>query len=420
MSTSRAQPLSRGRRLSIWALVVVGAIVLALAVISGWIRLVALDDTVWTNSSGQLLESAAVRSAVASYAVDALYSSDQATARLEQRLPPRFKPLAPQIAGALQSVVFRVTEQALARPRVQALWREANKRAHTQLVDVLEGHSDRLKITNGAVVLDLAPVVGDIASRLGLGANVTRALEGRLEPIVLVRAKQLSTAQKIVRILKPLSLVLLLVGLALWAVAIALAHGMRRVIVRRQSWSLIVIGVFILVALSIGGGYLIDSIVKTQSIRPAARDVFAIYTSILHDSSISLIVVGAVGVLWAWLSGPARRAVWVRQRSGPVARDHAALLHGGLALVLVILVVWGPVGHNTRVITTLILIALAFTALETWRRQTVRELAAAGTAEDAAAEETRLAELGRLAELYDRGALTDEEYAAAKANLRTA
>jgi type II secretory pathway component PulM len=103
-----------------------------------------------------------------------------------------------------------------------------------------------------------------------------------------------------------------------------------------------------------------------------------------------------------------------------VARDHAALLHGGLALVLVILVVWGPVGHNTRVITTLILIALAFTALETWRRQTVRELAAAGTAEDAAAEETRLAELGRLAELYDRGALTDEEYAAAKANLRTA
>jgi hypothetical protein len=420
MSAPRTQPLSRHRRLTVWVLVVLGAIVLALSVLSGWIRLVALDNSVWTDSSSQLLESAAVRSAVASYAVDALYSSDQATARLEQRLPPRFKPLAPQIAGALQQVVFRVTEQALARPRVQALWRTANDRAHKQLVDVLEGHSDRLKITNGAVVLDLAPVIGDIASRLGLGSSVQQSLEGRIKPIVLVKAKQLSTAQRIVRILKPLSLILLLVGLALWIGAVALGGGMRRVVVRRQSWSLVVIGVVFLVALSIGGGYLIDSIVKTVSIRPAAHDVWSIYTSILHDASISLIVVGAIGVLWAWLSGPATRAIWVRQRVGPTARDHAALLHGGLALVLVILLVWGPVGHNTRVITTLILVALAFTGMETWRRQTVRELTASGAAEDSAAEEARLAELGRLAELYDRGALTDEEYAAAKANWRTA
>jgi putative oligomerization/nucleic acid binding protein len=420
MSAPRAQPLSRHRRLAVWVLVVLGAIVIALAVLSGWIRLVALDDDVWTNSSGQLLESAAVRAAVANYTVDALYSSDRATARLERTLPPRFKPLAPQIAGALQQVVFRTTEQALSRPRVQALWRTANRRAHEQLVAALEGHSEQLKITNDAVVLDLAPVIGNIASRLGLGANVTKSLEGRLKPIVLVEAKQLTTAQRLVKVLRVLSLALLLLGLALWACAVGLAGGMRRVTVRRASVSLVVVGIVFLVVLSVGGDYIVSSLVKTQSIRPAASDVWSIYTEILHDVSITLIVIGVVGILWAWLSGPAARAVWVRRRSGPFARDHAALLHGGLGLVLVILLVWGPAGHNTRLITTLILVALAFTGLETWRRQTVRELAAAGTVEDTAAEEARLAELGRLAELYDRGALTDEEYAAAKANWRVA
>ncbi|HEY1366459.1 MAG TPA: SHOCT domain-containing protein [Gaiellaceae bacterium] len=420
MSAPRTQPLSRHRRLAVWVLVVLGAIVLALSVLSGWIRLVALDDDVWTNSSGQLLESAAVRSAVATYTVDALYSSDRATARLEQRLPNNLKPLAPQIAGALQQVVYRVTEQALSRPRVQALWREANRRAHTQLVAALEGHSDQLKITNNEVQLDLAPVIGNIAASLGLGANVTKSLEGRIQPIVLVKAKQLSSVQRLVRVLRAASLALFLVALALWAGAVYLAGGMRRVTVRRAAVSLVITGVVFLLVLSVGGGYVVNSLVKTQSVRPAARDVWSIYTSVLHDASISLIVIGVVGIAWAWLSGPAARAVWVRRRVGPFARDHAWLLHGALALVLVILVVWGPVGHNTRVITTLILIALAFTALETWRRQTVRELAASDDADSAAAEEARLAELGRLAELYDRGALTDEEYAAAKANWRTA
>ena len=53
----------------------------------------------------------------------------------------------------MQQVGYDAAAAALARPRVQELWQEANRAAHEQLVALLEGETERVQRTDGAVVL---------------------------------------------------------------------------------------------------------------------------------------------------------------------------------------------------------------------------------------------------------------------------
>jgi Short C-terminal domain len=145
-------------------------------------------------------------------------------------------------------------------------------------------------------------------------------------------------------------------------------------------------------------------------------------------------VVGVLGVAAAWLIGPGRRATTLRRGLAPTFRDRPVLVHGVLAAVILLLLLWGPVGTPRRFISVLIVTALAFAGLEVLRRQTVREFPDAvrgeggllarlrrrgePTGREAVAAGT-VDRLERLAALHERGALTDEEYEAEKALLLT-
>ena len=79
--------------------------------------------------------------------------------KIQQALPPKGAALAPVIAGALQNVAVQAADRILETPRAQALWEEANRRAHTRLIQVLEGKDTGTVQTTqkGEVVLDLSP-----------------------------------------------------------------------------------------------------------------------------------------------------------------------------------------------------------------------------------------------------------------------
>ena len=125
-----------------------------------------------------------------------------------------------------------------------------------------------------------------------------------------------------------------------------------------------------------------------------------------------------------------RRATAVRLWLAPTFRDRPVLVHAVLAIVILLLLVWGPIGTPRRLLSLVVVMALAFAGLELLRRQTVREFPDAvrgqggffarlrGRGESAAAAGT-VDRLERLAALHDRGALTDEEYEAEKALLLT-
>jgi Short C-terminal domain len=430
-----AAPRDGRHRLLVPALVLVGAVCILVSTVSVWVRDAALDTDTWVSQSSQLLESDNVRQALSVYLVDQAYSATDAEARLEAALPPQLKPLAAPAAAELQGLAYDTASAALERPAVQDLWLAENRLAHQQLVALLEGDTTRVKLTNDAVVLDVDALVANVAARVGAGAEATQAVQERVEPIVIMQADQLDALQKAVRWIKALSFWPLLIGLGLWAGAVYLAAGRRRETIRALSISLVVLGLLLLVAVRLGGDALVDALVKTDAVKPAAHDVWTIFTGLLADSAVAGIAVGLIALVSIWVAGPSARATSLRRWLAPTFRDRVELVYAVLAGVVLVLLLWGPVGMPRRLVTLVIVIALAFIGFEVLRRQTLREFpeAAHGDLSFRAAvggapasnppppPETvstdAVDRLERLASLHDRGALTDEEYQAEKALL---
>src|ERR1044071_4021451 len=161
-----------------WVLVVVAAVIGLVSALNVWVKRQALSTDNWTNASSQLLENDKIRGALSVYLVNQLYQNSTVTQRLDQRLPPALDPLAPQISLGLQQFAVRATDELLARPRVQQLWKEANRRAHKLFIAVLDGKKEILVSSGGNVVLDLQPILKQLAEETGLDSR----LEGRLPP----------------------------------------------------------------------------------------------------------------------------------------------------------------------------------------------------------------------------------------------
>ena len=118
---------SRRRRAGVLALIVFGALCIFISTLSLWIRDVALDPDEWANTSSQVLQSEDVRNVLSVYIVDQTFAASDAEARLEETLPERLKPLAGPLSAQLRGVAYDAVARALERPRVQELWRSANR-----------------------------------------------------------------------------------------------------------------------------------------------------------------------------------------------------------------------------------------------------------------------------------------------------
>ena len=205
-------------------------------------------------------------------------------------------------------------------------------------------------------------------------------------------------------------------------------------------WCFVGIGLLVLIARRVLGNYIVDALVKQSANRPAAHDVWTISTTLLYDIGAALIVYGLVIVVCAWLAGRTHPARALRRALAPTLHSRPALYYIGVYIALLLLILWGPTPATRQlpyIIGFIVLLAVGVTAL---RRQTAREFpdaqpedslhlvrawraegrqpaAPAATSAPAAANGGRIGELERLAQLHDRGALTDTEFATEKAAL---
>jgi hypothetical protein len=220
------------------AILVVATLLGLVSVLSIWVKRQALETDTWTATSTKLLENDDVNAALSAYMVEALYENVDVQAELEGALPTPAKPLAGPAAAGLRQLAGDIASEALTRPRVQALWSEANRNAHALFLEVIEGGGETLSTNGGAVTLDL----GTIVERLGtqLGVAVADKVPPEAAEIQLLESDQLSTAQEAVNALKGLSLILPLITLALYALAVYLerpaAYGAAALIVLLLLW----------------------------------------------------------------------------------------------------------------------------------------------------------------------------------------
>lgn len=462
-------PAPPSRRWLVEAILAFAVVLSVFAVLAVWINRQLLDTTSWTNTSSQLLADPKIQSAVGGVLVNELFSSVDISAKVKSVLPSQAAELAAPATAGLRALAVQVAPQVLSSATVQNAWRQANRTAQQELLRILDGGSKTVSTSGGVVALQLHPLLTQLASQLGLQehlASVQSKLQGApstaartavkeklgvtLPPlsgrIVILRSSQLKTAQNIAKAIKGFALLLPAIAIGLFLLALWLADGWRRVAVRSIGWCLIAIGVIVVLARRLIGDSIVDSLVTVPSNKPAAHQAYAIGTSLLYDAAIALITYGVVVVIAAWIAGGTRPAVALRRALAPPLRDHAAYAYSATALALLLVVLWGPFASTRRplpIIGIAVLLALGMHALrqltarefpaaragdivrsiQSWfseRRRTVLS-AIAGVRPEAAdgGVDAHVADLERLADLYHRGDLTDEEFRAHKASLLT-
>lgn len=421
--------LSRRRRTLIWALIVVASVLGLVSVLTSWVQRQMLDNQAWRKASTQVIQNANVQAAVSTYAVNQLYAQVDVERALERRLPENLKHLAAPLSTALRQPMTNAAEFIVARPRFQQVWVGTTTIAHDKLVNVLENKTGYgISTGNGAVTVNLHGLIEQLGGELGISSSVLAKVPAKAGVITVMRSNQLAAAQKGVRIVKVLSAWLLLVVLGMFALAVYLARGARRATLRNVGWAFVVVGVVVLIIRRVVGNYAVDAL-GSPSYRGTVRDVWLIGSSVLGDIGVASVIYGLVTVAATALGGPTSFARALRRRIAPVLDRHVALVASGLAVVFLLLVVWGPTYALRTWWGILLLAALTAVGLVALRRQVQAEVAAGG--QDATLDRSLIdrlptrrftegstdspaEELARLADLHDEGVLSDDEFARAK------
>jgi hypothetical protein len=367
-----AAPTSRRRPLGI-ALVALATVLAYIAILAIWADRQILDTNHWTRASSEMLERPVVRAQVADYLVDQLYANVDVQSEIRQALPERAQPLAGPAAGALRNLVERGANEILSRPRAQQAWEDANRNAHALLLKVLEGGGPVLSTTNGVVVLDLKQLLAELEARTGIGGRVADRLPADSAQIEILRSDQLELAQDAFTALGALPIIAVVLSLALFGLALAVAPGWRRQATRGYGIGLVAAGVAALASASYGGDAIVNSLVTTQAGLPAAREIWGISTTLLEQAAGAAIGYGLALILGVWLAGPTRPAATVRRVAAPYLREPAIAWTAFAAVVAVVVLWWAPTPATRNPVTAALLVLLFGLGFEALRRLTARE-----------------------------------------------
>lgn len=423
-------------RVLVPTLLVVGTLVAFLTVFSVWVNRQALNTDNWTNTSTKLLENKQIDEQLATFMVNQLYANVDVEAELAKALPPQAKALAGPAAGGLRQLAQQVAERALAAPRFQALWAEANRSAHEALLKILDGGGSFASTGEGEVTLHLGTLVSEVGKQAGLPEAVVEKVPPDVGNLTVLRSEQISTAQKVAKLVRRLPVVLFLLLTLLYGGALYLARDRRREALRSVGFGFAVAGVLALLLRGVAGNAITGSLASTAAVEPAAEAAWEIGTSLLVTVAWSAIAFGILLILGAWLAGSTAPARALRREAAPYFRERRAAAYAVAAGIWVLLIAWAPIAAFGKPLGILVFAALFALGTELLRRQVLAEFPEAQmrplSARLTAALRSRhqgvdgrgqngassiadpLARIERLNNLRQEGALTESEFESQK------
>jgi uncharacterized protein (TIGR03382 family) len=326
---------------------VAAALIGAVAIASIWANQQLLDTQSWVSVSGRMLESHQIRHRVA------VFLGDELVAETEAQLA------AVGEGGAVEAVVPRLrgqsaglAERAMATPQFKVVWLRANRTGHRALLRVLDEKGGAHK-RDATVALNLTPALRELADTVGdsslarqlgvadLGAFVTPGA-GRIE---VLEAGELNHAQDVVRTIRHVPVPATIAVLVLFALALLLGRRRLSGAFIGVGLALIAAGALALLARALAGHQIVDQLLGRSADRAAAEAAWRIATSTLVDLSTAAIGLGALIVLFAFLSGPSASAASARRPLAPLVRTPLARLWTllGAVLIFVALLIWSPI-----------------------------------------------------------------------------
>ena len=213
-----------------------------LAILAIWVDRQALNTDNWTQASSQMLENPTVRNRVAEYMVEQLYANVDVQAEIRAALPrARSAARGPGRGRCAQLRRARGQGGALAPARPGGVGGRQPGRARAFGPDP-RGRWPGRQTTGGVVVLDLKQLITELEARTGIGGRVVSRLPADAAQVTVLRSDQLELAQDAFTVLDALPIVSVVLSLALFAIALAVAPGWRRQAVRGFGFGLVAAG----------------------------------------------------------------------------------------------------------------------------------------------------------------------------------
>lgn len=435
---------SRLRRVLAWVLLVLAAILTFGVAIDVWVKEQLLSTPRWVETSDKILADPRIQATLATYLVDEVYANVDVADAIGDRLPDDLKGLAGPLAGALRSPATMGVERLLASSQIQSIWKEVNTAAHKTLVAVLEDKMPAGSSKDGKVTIDLGDLVKRVATQLGLPSAVIDRIPADAGQVTIFESDQLALIQRSVAIANVLGPILIVVVVVMYAAAVWLAVGRRVRTLRNAGWSLVIVGAVIVILRRVLGNYVTSKITSPQY-GPTGDLIWAVVTKFLWSTGWLLIGWGFFIVLGMVLVGPSRAAHAIRRFTAPFVNAEPAVFWVGVG-VLYLAIVWLVPTPALQVWWSVLLVAAAGAAyLGVLRRRSRGEFPDVGLHIDGLGDRASeawgdvtgfgrslasrlrrhpgggaadpVAQLQGLAELHRSGALSDDEFAAAKSKL---
>ncbi len=328
-------------------------------------------------------------SAAVSKQINVKHLTNQLAAQLKHSGLPRLGSLLSTFSGAIASgvngFIHSIVAKIISSTPVQRLWVQGNRIIHHQLVLALSGKKSAITVSNGQVVLGLAPFIDQVKHNLAArGLTIVEKLPTINPTLPLFSAKYLVKAQTLYRVLTALKWVLPILALACFAAGIYIARRHRRAVVAvglGLAGSMLVLAG----ALAIGRTLYLNNLPGTIP-ADAAAIAFDTIVRFIRQGLRVLLVLGLVVAIASFFTGPSVMAVRTRQAfksafaairgtgerahitTGPVGRwvykYRTALRIGAVAIAALVLVFWGiPTGLTVLVIAIALVVALGIIEL---------------------------------------------------------
>jgi hypothetical protein len=369
-----------------------------------WVDRTVYDTDTFVSTTDNVLDDEDVQQVIAQRFSDQLFVSADVESRLQTELPDGLKFLALPLANAVREFLQNATLRFLERQPFEDVRTAALERTHAQLIDVIEGRSDAVSTEGGELVIDLRPVLEQVAQDVtnrdvelpqeggGTEAEIPEDVLNRLPPRVRERLERTGDDGLLTRLQLPEDAGRLVIQDAsiAWAyniarygndivyaiVVVTLACYAGAILIARDRRSTIRTAGFILAASGIVSLAIVLPL--TQVARnfaehdDAATSVVDILTAGYKQQSLVMIGAGFGIAAVAALFGGSPVAVAVRSSFRPradapslaeLARERVGMLRvAGLVAAAVALVVW-PDPTARVYVTTLVLLGLYLGAL---------------------------------------------------------
>jgi hypothetical protein len=383
----------RGARATRWSaatvFLVIGCLLLPLAAVALFARTVVFDSDRYVETIAPLARDPAVRNAVADRITAAVFTAlnvDGLTGRaidglVRQGAPAEIVALRGPMVNGVRTFARTQVHNVVSSELFAQAWQQANQAAHGGLVAALRGNQGgTVEVLNGTVSVNLGAFIERIKPQLvAAGVPFAERIPAVNLSFPIVRSDQIPRIQRAASLLDTLAVPLAVLAFLMLAVAVWLAPRHRRMLAI-AGFGISVSLLVLLGALALGRRYYLNHLPPDTIPNDAAGVVWDTLTREFAVRLETVVLVGLVVGIGAWVAGPGRLADAVRtgaSRSITAARLGArrlglpanpvdrwvaahvtALRAGALALIVVIYAWWTRPTGSVVVWLTVALLAL--------------------------------------------------------------